>query len=127
MLKVIKKYHQRFCLEEAKGLKQKIISVFMLTLPHILTILIFILLFPEKMVGILIVGLILPDFFYFFDGFICPRSFISKSPFLHIRREAKKRIANILTFVVVVVLLFYGEYILVLVGGMHLFLDLLGF
>ena len=127
MLNIIKKYHKQFKLENTKSQKQKIISIFMLTLPHILTVFVFILLYPTKIIEISIIGLILPDFSYFFHGFIYPRSFFSKNSNLHMKREASKKITHILTFVVIIFLFLYGEYVLFLAGGIHLLLDLIGF
>ena len=117
MLNAIKRYNNHFKFENAKGLKKKIISLVMLSLPHILTCLIFILFFPERIIEILIVGLILPDFFYFLNVFIYPTRTI----------QYKKTIAHITTFIVTIFLLYYGEYMLFLVSGIHLFLDFLDF
>ena len=126
MLKLIKKYHQHFDLHKSKSFK-KLFAGFMLTLPHILTCLILILFFPEQWVGILIVGLILPDLSYFFHIFVYPAAIFKEDRDSKETGTNRKKIAHILTFIVLFLLLLLKEYVLVLAGGIHLFLDLLGF
>lgn len=127
MLRIVKKYHKNFKLENSKGFKQKAISALMLTLPHILTVLIFILLFPEKTISILIVGLILPDFSYFFHMFIHPAASLKGNKNLEKIGRHRKTVAHILTAIVLIFLFAYQEWIVSSAGAIHLFLDFLGF
>lgn len=109
-----------------KGVR-KILFGFMLILPHILSCFVLILLFPEKWFAIIIVGLILPDISYYFYMFVHPAAIVKGDFNLNRIGENRKRIAHILTFIVIVYLIVIEEYVLVLAGGIHLFLDMLGF
>ena len=126
MFKLIKKYHSYFDLHNSRGIK-KIFNGFMLTLLHILTCFILIFLFPEQWIGILIVGLILPDLSYFFHMFIHPAAMFKEDFNLKDVGTHRKKLAHLLTFIVVLFLLMTEEYVLFLAGGIHLILDLLGF
>ncbi len=114
-------------MDDADGIFKKLIFGFMLTLPHILTCLVLILIYPSKLIGILIVGLVLPDLSYFFHMFVYPAAIFKGDFRLSMIAESRKKIAHILTFIVILFLLVNREYVLVLAGGVHLFLDLLGF
>ena len=126
MLWIIRKYQEYFNIHKARGFKKLFFGI-MVTLPHIITCLALILLFPEQWLGIIIVGLILPDFSYFIHMFIHPGAIFKGDFRLSNIGQGRKRIAHILTFIVVVFLLVIGKYILFLAGGIHLLLDLLGF
>ena len=126
MLKLIRKYHRYFDIQKTNGLKKALFG-FMLTLPHILTCLILILIFPEEWLGIIIIGLVLPDLSYFFHMFIHPAAIFKGDHYLSRIGGHRKTIAHILTFIVIIILLVYKEHVLFLAGGIHLLLDMLGF
>ena len=126
MLRLIRKYHEIFDLHKAEGFK-KILFGFMLTLPHILTCIILILFFPKQWIGIVIVGLILPDLSYFFYMFVHPAAIFKENYYLKEIGKHRKKIVHMLTFILILFLLISKQYILVLAGGIHLVLDLLGF
>ena len=127
MLKLIKTYNTFFDLHKADGMFKKLFFGFMLALPHILTCLILILFFPEQWIEILIVGLILPDLSYFLHMLIHPAEALKGNLNLKKIGENRKKVAHLLTFVVITFLLLSREYILFLAGGIHLVLDMLGF
>lgn len=126
MLNPIGKYQDYFEISNAKGTFMKFLFGFMLTLPHLITILIFIPLFPSQWLGIIIVGLLLPDFIYFFHMFIYPGEFKKTWFSLYIGKR-KRKICHLLTFIVIIFLLLNKEYVLFSAGAIHLFLDMLGF
>jgi len=126
MLKIISKYNEIFKIEKSKGL-MKLFNGFMLTLPHIITCLILIIFFPEKWIEIFIVGLLIPDLSYFFYMFVHPAAMLKGDYHLYRIGKYRKKVAHILTFIVILFLLLTKQYVLVLAGGIHLFLDLLGF
>ncbi|MBW2991800.1 hypothetical protein KY345_01100 [Candidatus Woesearchaeota archaeon] len=127
MLKSLKRYHGFFDPHKAEGLFKKILSGFMLTFPHILTCLVLIGFYPQEWIGILIIGLLLPDLSYFFHMFVHPAAmFRGKYEDRNIG-DKRKKAAHILTFIIIIVLLLNKECVLFFAGGIHLFLDLLGF
>lgn len=127
MFKLIKAYQDYFTIHNAKGIFKKIFFSFMLILPHILTCLILIILYPYLWIGIIIVGLVLPDLSYFFHLFIHPAAMFKGNFELLNMAEKRKTIAHILTFVIIIFLLINKQYVLFFAGGIHLFLDMLGF
>jgi|GEM_PF-3443365 len=127
MLKLIKKYNQFFDLCNAKNLPEKVLFGFMLTLPHIITCLILMVIFPLKWIGIIIVGLILPDLSYFIYIFTNPILKSKKNFNLDCINKHRKKIAHLITFIVIIFLLMNGEYVLFFAGAIHLLLDMVGF
>jgi len=127
MQRLFNKYQVLFDLDQATGIVGKLFFGFMLTLPHLFTCLILIFLSPGQWIEIFIVGLLLPDFSYFFYGVVHPGAFFKSDFYIRSIGEKRKKIAHLLTFIVVVVLLVNMEYILFLAGGIHLLLDWIGF
>ena len=127
MFQLIKRYQDCFNIHLATGLFQKLFFSFMLVLPHLITSLLLIILYPSLWLGILLVGLILPDLSYFFHMFIHPAAILRNNAILLDIGEKRKTIAHILTFLVIVFLLLDSQYILFFAGAIHLFLDMLGF
>ncbi|MBW2977900.1 hypothetical protein KY331_03585 [Candidatus Woesearchaeota archaeon] len=156
MLKFVKKYTSSFDIENAQGIFNKIFFSFMLSLPHILPCLILTLFYPKQLIGIFIIGWILPDISYFI--YVIAHNFflklfkfdlysrksgivkqqIQKLQKLNIISKEKIRFhksiggsmkvaVHVLTFVIIVFLLLNKEHILFLSGAIHIFLDLLGF
>ncbi|MBD3249271.1 hypothetical protein GF336_04465 [Candidatus Woesearchaeota archaeon] len=126
MLKIIKRYNNLFDIDKARGWK-KLVSGFMLTLPHIITCILLIFFFPEKWLGILIVGLLLPDISYFFYMFVYPGALLKKDHLYTRLGKYRKKVAHILTFVVVILLILAKEYVVAISGAIHLLLDMIGF
>lgn len=98
-----------------------------LTMPHILTCLILILIFPSQWIGILIVGLFLPDFYYFL--FLLYDKLFVKDPEFQFGMVnlSMKTAMHIMLFVITVFLFVSKEYVLGLSGGIHIIFDLFGF
>jgi hypothetical protein len=98
----------------------------LLAIPHILTCLILIIIFPQKWIGILIVGLLLPDF-YFFLYKIYKRFFVKDPEFqFGMVNLSMKTALHIMLFVVTIFLFFNKEYVVGFSGGIHIILDLFG-
>lgn len=127
MFELVDRYQNYFNIHFAKGAIQKIFFSFMLVLPHLLTCLILIALYPGQWLGILIIGLVLPDLSYFFHMFVHPAAIFKGNLDLQQIGEKRKKIAHLLTFILVMLFLINHEYILFLAGGIHLLLDILGF
>lgn len=127
MLSWVKKYQDRFDPHSASNIFQRLFFDLMLALPHILTCVILITVYPQQWLGIILVGLILPDFYYFL--------YMLRTKLLPLPREygfgminlSIKTVSHILVFVVVIFLLINQEYVLALSGGIHLVVDLVGF
>ena len=120
MLKLINKYNQYFNIYKAKGITQRVLFGFVLSIPHILACLVVTLFFPQQWIGIFIVGWLLPDFSLFAYLAILPQKFDWAG-------DNMKKVAHLLTFVLIIFLLIKEAYVLFLAGSIHLLLDFLGF
>jgi len=123
----IKQYQQYFNLSNAKTKSSKLIFGFMMTLPHLITIVVLAFFSPQQWIAILIIGLLLPDFSYFFYLFLYPASLFRRNYTMQRVGDYRKAVSHILTFVVIIVFLLNREYILLISGSLHLLLDLIGF
>ena len=123
MFKSIEKYQNKFKISNANNKIEKVFFAFMLSLPHILVVLILTLMFPEQFIGIIIIGLILPDLLYF----LMIATPLSKYSSSGLNFENIKKVCHILSFVVTIFLLIQGNYILFIAGITHMLFDVIGF
>jgi hypothetical protein len=98
---------------------------FRLVFPHLLSILILILIFPNKWFGILILGLFLSDFSFAIKPFIV--LLLGKMNSWYKIGKELSYIAHSILLAASILLLLHQEYVISLSGFIHLFLDLIGF
>ena len=124
MLKIAQKYTEYFRAYKSQNIIQKSFFVFMLVLPHIIASLILILIYPQQWLGIIILGILLPDFFYFTHGVMHN---IFKKQFTHKTEKNMRVTIHLLLIIILIILLIKKEYVLFLAGGIHLIIDAIGF
>lgn len=114
--KSIKNYDSRWWNNDGK--KSTIIkNGFFLTLPHIIPTLILILIFPNRWIGILILGIFISDFAI--NPFIKSKSIKNWLP--------QALVSHIMLFIVTLIMLIQKEYVIASSGIIHLILDWIGF
>ena len=127
MFKSIKKYNDYFNSNNTEGIVKKIFFDFMIILHHLVSSLILIIIFSEYWIGIIFMGMFFPDIYYaLYSVFI--RLFPQVDPDLtySLINLSIKSISHILTFFVVVILVFNNQTVLALAGGIHLLEDMMG-
>lgn len=125
--RLIERYQHCFDTNRAESIPKKILCFFMLAFPHLLACLILILISPHQWAAILLIGLIVPDFY--FALYTIYRSIILPGKEYEFGRInlSMKSIAHIMLFILIILFQAKKDYILVLAGGLHLLTDALGF
>jgi hypothetical protein len=126
-MRIADKYHSKFNPDNINGNLKKGLFCIMLSMPHIITVLIMIMIWPNKWIGILIVGLVLPDFSISFHTFIHPAAIFRKNKGLMEDGMKRKDVAHLMTIVVVLIMFVLKENVIAMAGAIHLILDYVGF
>jgi len=105
--------------EFVKKLKIKPLVLIMLSLPHIVSVVILTILFPNYWLGILLLGWIIPDY-AMMEHYFIKKEKIDET----IKR---KKIAEIITFVASIFLVIMGHWEVSIAGFLHLIFDYIGF
>ena len=126
----IKKYYtsvwSRKC--SSDKLKDVITGHLFLIIPHIIASVIIIAFFPEKWIGILILGIFLSDLSLGINNFLkfgFPKLFEKFREYMS--NTEISLINHVMLISVMVILLLLEEYVLFLSGLIHLILDIIGF
>jgi len=101
----------------------KVLEIIMYVMPHLITSIIIAYIFPKMIIGIILFGVIIPDF-AFYEHFLFNKLKIKKDMTLELRR---KKVAHYFTFFVGIFLIYGGLWPIALSSYVHLMLDYIGF
>ena len=106
--------------------KERIVHSLLLGIPHLIVSLILIYFFPEKWLGILILGIFLSDFSFAIKPIIGISILGRRTNWTALSKELAK-LNHAMLIAASIILLLNQEYVISLSGFIHLFLDLISF